>query len=131
MGAFWKAAAAILIAAIFSLALSKQEKDLSTLLTLAVCCMAGAVLLSYLEPVLDLMWELESLGRLQGGMLSVLLKAVGITLIAELAGMICTDSGNGSLAKCLQFLGSAVILYLSIPVFQAFLTLIREILGEL
>lgn len=131
MAAFWKVAAAILVTVVLGLAVGKQEKDITVLLTMAACCMAGVAAVNYLEPVLDLLWELESLGQLQGGMLGILLKAVGITLVAEIAGMICTDAGNGSLAKTLQMLGSAVILYLSIPIFQAFLTLIREILGEL
>lgn len=131
MVTFWKVAAAILITVVLGLAVGKQEKDIAVLLAMAACCMAGAAAVSYLEPVLDLLWELEALGQLQGGMLGILLKAVGITLVAETAGMICADAGNGSMGKMLQMLGSAVILYLSIPIFQAFLTLIREILGEL
>lgn len=121
----------MLVTVVLGLTVSKQEKDITVLLTMAACCMAGAAAVSYLEPVMDLLWELEALGQLQGGMLGILLKAVGITLVAEIAGMVCADAGNGTLAKTLQMLGSAVILYLSIPVFQAFLTLIREILGEL
>lgn len=131
MAEFWKAAAAVLLAVILGLAIGKQEKDLSVLLTMAVCCMVAMIAVSYLEPVLDLMWELESIGSLQGGMLGILLKTVGIALVAELAGMICNDAGNASLGKTLQMLGSALILYLSVPIFNALLTLIRDILGEL
>ena len=64
-------------------------------------------------------------------MLGILLKAVGIGLVSEIAGLVCTDAGNGSLGKTLQLLGSAVILYLSLPIFTAMLELIREILREL
>lgn len=64
-------------------------------------------------------------------MLGILLKAVGIGLVSEIAGLVCTDAGNGSLGKALQMLGSAVILYLSLPIFTAILELIREILREL
>ena len=131
METFWKAAAIVLITVILGLAVGKQEKDIAALLTMTGCCLLGIFAVSYLEPVLDLLRELESVGQLQSGMLGILLKAVGIALTAEIAGMICADAGNGSLGKTLQLLGSAVILYLSIPIFQAFLTLIREILGEL
>ena len=131
MGLFWKAAGAVLIAVVLGLSLGKQEKDFAVLLTLAVCCMVMAIAVSYLEPVLDFLRELEALGDLQGDMLGVLLKAVGIGLVAEFAGMVCTDAGNGSLGKQLQMLGSAAILYLSIPIFSALLSLIQEILGEL
>lgn len=121
----------ILIAVVLGLAVGKQEKDISVLLTMAVCCMTAMIAVSYLETVLDFLWELESVGNIQNGFLGILLKAVGIALIAEVAGMICSDAGNGSLGKTLQMLGSVVILYLSIPIYNALLTLIREILGEL
>lgn len=131
METFWKAAAIVLITVILGLALGKQEKDIATVLTLTGCCILGIFAVSYLEPVLDLLRELESVGQLQSGMLGILLKAVGIALTAEISAMICSDAGSNSLGKTLQMLGSAVIVYLSIPIFQAFLTLIREILGQL
>ena len=127
MSLFWKAAAAVLLAVVLGLSLGKQ-KDI---VTMAVCCMVAMIAISYLEPVLDFLRELETLGDLQGDMLGILLKAVGIGLVSEIAGLVCTDAGNGSLGKTLQMLGSAVILYLSLPIFTAMLELIREILREL
>lgn len=130
MELFWKAAAGALIAAILGVALAKSEKDISVMLTMAVCCMVTAVTLSYLEPVLDFLRQLEALGDLQGDLLGILLKAVGVGLVAEIAGSVCADAGNASLGKTLQILGGAAVLWLSIPVFQALLDLIQEILGE-
>lgn len=128
---FWKAAGLVLLAAILGLAIGKTEKDFSALITMMACCIVAAIAFSYLEPVLDLLWEMNAIGETQNGVLGVLLKAIGITLVAELAGTICSDAGNGSLGKILQMLGSAVILYLSIPIFNTLLTLIRDVLGEL
>lgn len=130
MELFWKCVAGVLIAAILGPVLGQQEKGISVMLSVAVCAMGAVILLSYLEPVLDLLRQLESLGDLGGEMLTILLKAMGIALVAELAGLICTDAGSGALGKTIQMLASAVILWLSIPVFQAFLALIRQILGE-
>lgn len=130
MELFWKCVAGVLIAAILGPVLGQQEKGISVMLSVAVCAMGAVILLSYLEPVLDLLRQLESLGELGGEMLTILLKAMGVALVAELAGLICTDAGSGALGKTIQMLASAVILWLSIPVFQAFLALIRQILGE-
>ena len=130
MGYFWKATAAVLIAVILSLALEKQGKDFSVILTLAVCGMAASAAFLYLEPVLDFLWELEAMAELREDMLGILLKAVGIGLVAELVCVICTDGGNASLGKQMQLLGSAVILYISLPVFRSLLQLIQRILGE-
>ena len=131
MDLFWKAAAGILIAVILGLILGKQEQDIGLMLSMAVCAMAVIITLHYLEPVLDMLRQLETLGDLGGDMLSVLLKAVGIGLVAEIAGMICADAGNTALGKAMQILGSAAVLWLSIPIVNAFLTLIQEILGEI
>lgn len=131
MDSFWKATAAILLTVILILALGKQEKDISVLLGMAACCLVGVIAVSYLEPVVDLMRELGELGEVSGSTLGILMKAVGIALVSEIAGMLCSDSGSASLGKMLQMLGSAAILYLSIPIFRALLTLIQEILGEI
>lgn len=131
MDTFWKASAVVLLTVVLGLAVGKREKDLSTVLSIAACCMVASAAVHYIEPVLDLLWELDAVGQLQDGMLGILMKAVGIALVGEVAGLICADAGNGSLGKTLQLLSSAVILYLSVPIFRAFFTLIQEILGAI
>lgn len=131
MDIFWKATAGVLLTVILTLSVGKKEKDISILLSMAACCLVGIIAVSYLEPVMDVVWELGDMGQLQGDTIRILMKAVGIALVSEIAGMFCADAGNGSLGKILQMLGSAAILYLSIPIFRSLLTLIREILGEI
>lgn len=131
MDLFFQAAAGVLIASILGLVLAKQGKEFTIVLTITVCCMVVLLCITFLEPVLDLLCQLEALGNLNGEMVRILFKVVGIGLVSEIAGMVCTDAGNGSLGKALQMLGTAVILWLSIPVFQALLELVQEILGEL
>lgn len=130
MTAFWQAAGAVLIAVILILTLGKQGKDMAVILSILVCCMVLALAASYLSPVMDFLRQLESLGDLDSDMIRILFKVVGIGIVTEVASMVCADSGNGSLGKALQMLGSAVILWLSIPVFTALLELIQKILGE-
>lgn len=131
MGGFWQGAAAVLLAVILVLALGKQGKEAGLLLTLAVCCMLGVLALSYLEPVVALVHRLQDMTGLDSGMLQILLKAVGIGIIGEIAGLICTDAGNAALGKALQLLSAAVILWLSIPLINALLELLQEMLGEI
>jgi stage III sporulation protein AD len=69
--------------------------------------------------------------QLNTDLLAVILKTVGIGLIGELAGLICSDAGNAALAKSIQILTTAVILWLSIPLFESLLDLVQAILGEL
>lgn len=129
MELFWKGTAAALIGAILALVLSKQEKDLSLLLTMAGCTLVLMLILGFLKPVLEFLRELQALGDLNADMLAVLLKALGIGLIAEIAALICTDAGNASLGKTVQLLGTSAILWLSLPVLRMLLDLVKSILG--
>ena len=131
MTAFWQGAAAVLLAVVLGLALGKQGKEVSLLLTLGVCCMVGCLAMHYITPVVDFIRKLQDVGKLDGGMLEILLKAVGIGLIGEIASLICLDSGNAALGKSLQLLSAAVILWLSIPLMTRLLELLQDILGEL
>lgn len=127
---FWKAAAGALITVVLGLALGKS-RDFSMLLSLAACTMISILALTYLEPILEFIRELEGIRQLQGDMLSILLKAAGIGLVAEIAAVICADAGNASLGKSLQLLGTGVILCLSLPILRTMLDLIQMILGEI
>lgn len=128
---FWKATAAVIITVILGLVIGKREHDFSMLLTITVSSMAAAIAIGYFEPILDFLWELEKIGNLQNEMVDLLLKAVGISLITELAVMICTDAGFGALGKSLQLLGSVVIFGLSLPAMKNLLWFIQGMLGEL
>ncbi len=129
MELYFKGAAGILLAAVLGLALQKQEKDLSAVLTAAVIAMAAVLMLRLLEPVLELLRQLEQVGNLRSDALELLLKAAGIGLTAEGAGLVCADAGNAALAKMLRLLGTAAILCLSVPMFTALLECITEMVG--
>lgn len=125
---YLKAVGLVLIAVILCLALSSHAKNYIVLICLAVCCILGSYAVRYLDPVIELFYELRDLGGWNEAYLSVLVKAVGLGFMTEIVVMICNDSGNSALGKTLQFLGNAVIIWISIPLFTAVLDLIKEIL---
>ena len=129
MALYLKCAGAALVGVVLVLTLGRKEMGL--VLSVTICAMIALVAMEYLEPVLDLLVRLEELGQLDGAMITILLKCVGIGLVTETAGMVCADSGNGSLAKALQLLGTVVTLWLAVPLFDGLLTLIQEILEGL
>ena len=128
MDIFIKASAGMLVALICYLVLQKQGKDISTLLAIAICTLVAIAALNYITPLIELVDRLEQLGGLNSQMIQILLRSVGIGLIAEIASLICADAGNAAMGKTLQFLGSVVILWLSIPLFNQMIDLIKEIL---
>ena len=130
MDVFIKAAGGVLIALVLYLILAKQGKDFSLLLTVAVCCMVAGAAMTYLEPVIVFFKKLQALGQIDTEMLTIILRAVGIGLLSEITCLICTDAGNAALGKTLQLLASAVILWMSVPLFNSLITLVEEVLGS-
>ena len=128
MDIFFKAVSGVVITLIIYLILSKQNKDLSLLITIATCCIIATVAISYFEPVVAFIEKLQSLGRIDQTYLKVILQSVGVGLLSEITSLICNDSGNAALGKSLQVLSVIVITCISLPLFQKLIELIEELI---
>ncbi|MBR4972415.1 MAG: hypothetical protein IKY59_05535 [Oscillospiraceae bacterium] len=131
MERFFAASAGVLLTVILILCLRKQNGEIAALLSLCGCCLVAMVAVGFLSPILTFVRKLQQITTINNEMLQILLKVTGIALTAEIAGTLCSDSGNGALAKTLQMLASAVILYLSLPMMDALLELVERILTTL
>lgn len=131
MSTFLKVIAGVLTAVILWLFVSKDNKGISVLLSLAVCTMIFAVALSFFRPVMDFVQNLKNLGHLNEELLVIILKVVGIGLLTELSCVICKDAGNESMAKSIQIFSSIFIIRMSIPVFEVLISLLDDILGTI
>lgn len=130
MGRFWEATAAVLVAVVLWIVLSKQGKEFSLALSIGACCLVLILVSGYLDPVLDLITQLEHIGQLPQEWITTVLKAAGIGLVVEIGSLICVDAGNAALAKTLQIVGAVVILWLAVPLMTGLLDLLQRILGE-
>lgn len=124
-----KTIAIALLAVILSVTLGKTEKDISLVLSITACCGVTVVAVQYLSEVVSYLWELRCNINIQNPFIEILLKISGVALMTELSGVISTDAGNSSLSKALQILGSAAMVSLSLPILEAFLSILQEILG--
>ena len=131
MERFLQCCSAVLIGIILVLLIGKDRKDLGLLLSVGVCCMVILSSLQYLRPVMEFIGQLETIGNLDPSMVRILLKVIGIGMLSEIAVLICTDAGNSSMGKSLQYMATAVMLWLSLPLFSMLMELLQRILGEL
>lgn len=128
MGDFFRAAALVLLTVILSLTISGQAGATAKVLIIGAGALVLILGLGYLRSVMDFLEELRTLAGLNSQMVVILLKCCGISLVGEIAGLICSDAGNASLGKSLQILGTCVILWLSLPVFRELIKLVQKIL---
>lgn len=131
MDVYFKTIGGAMTALVLCLALSKAGKDYGLLLGTLACCMILAAAAAYLDPVVSFFQELEELIPLDSAMLQILLKTVGISIVGEVAAMICADCGNSALGKAVQLLTGVLILWLALPLLQTLLDMIRQILEAL
>lgn len=129
MTAFWQAVAAALMGAVLCTLLANRSKEMTALLSLVACCGVLFAAVSFLKPVLALIEELKQISGLDESLLSVLIKATGVGLTAELAATVCTDSGNSALAKAVELLAAGALLWLSVPLMRELLELVGTVVG--
>ena len=130
MNIFVKASALALIVSVLYQMVSGRNKEIGTLLLVLGSCVILITAVSYIEPVFAFIRKLQTLGKLNNEMLEILLKSVGIGLLAEISVLVCNDMGNTSMGKTLQILATAAILWLSLPMLNSLLDLIGNLLGE-
>lgn len=129
MDGFIKAIGLCLTAAFLCIALSGQAKQYAAFIVLAVLGIVGVLSLSYIEPVISFFKTLQAKSGWNAELMEVLLKAVGIGILSDIAVLICNDSGQASFGKVIGMLASAVMLWLSLPLFSSLLELVGNILN--
>ena len=128
MDTFLRLVGGVLIAVVLGVTLSRQSQDITLVLSISVCCMVVMVAAVFLTPVMDLIRRLQQLAQLEEGALNTVLKAVGIGLVGEIAALVCGDAGNAALSKAVQIATASAVLWLSVPLMEELLVLIREVL---
>ena len=69
----------------------------------------------------------ESVGRISYApeFLKILLKAIVICVLSDLASNICKDSGNGSLSVCIDVVIRIILLSLTLPIVEKLVEIIQ------
>ena len=131
MNDFYKAAGFVLICTVLSLVLSGNGKHFSIVITMAMCAGITIAAIQYIQPILSFFRQLQTAGNWNTELFVILMKSVGIGVLAQITALICADSGNSALGKSLQLMASAVILWLSLPLFEELLRLINMLLAKI
>lgn len=122
-----KLPALALTAALLTLVVKQRSPELGLVLTLCACTLSAALLLTFLEPVLTLAKTLAARAELDGSLTAPLWKCLGVGLLTELSAAVCADAGENALAKLVELGGGLICLALSLPLLQAVLALIEEL----
>ncbi len=123
-----KIAAVAIIAALCAVVVKKQAPELGLVLGL----LAGALILSFSIPALknvkELMETLADTAGLSPAVLMPVVKTVGIAIVTKLAAEVCRDAKEGGIAAFVETAGAAGALLVCLPLMEAVLSMIGELL---
>ena len=128
---FIQTAASAMIGIILILTIRGKNGEIALLLSIACCCIALFGVVQILTPVRDFIEALMITSKIDTDLIKNLMKILGIGLIGEITSSVCADSGNTAIGKTVQLAATAMILYLSLPLFTALLELVERIMGNL
>lgn len=101
--------------------LKKERGEFAMLVIMGACLLIASLALDKIQDILALFRRLK--GYMEDGniYLSILLKMVGITYVAEFGSNLCRDAGYQAVAEQITFYGKLMILAVSIPIMTTLL----------
>lgn len=122
--AFWQWMGLAVAAAALCMTVRIWQPQMAGLISAA----AGLILLlGALESIQDVQAAFTRLERLQEGYLEILLKVLGVSYVAELAGQVCTDLGERGLSLKVELAGKLCVFSMTAPMLLKLLELILEL----
>lgn len=123
-----KVAAIAVVGAICTVVVKKNVQELGVVLALA----AGVIILSFslgaIEGVRSLMDTLSDTAGLSPAVLAPVVKTVGIAIVTRISAEICRDSKESGIAAFVETAGSAMALFVALPLLQAVLATVTQLL---
>lgn len=110
-------------------ALKKRAGEFSLLITAVSIGALGIFAVTRLEPVLELLRRLENMTGVNSAVLAPAFKAALVGILTNVAAGVCSDCGEGGIAKMVELCGTVMALYLSAPLVTAVLELLDGLLG--
>ena len=116
-----------IVTALLALSLRGQRPEFAMLLSLGCGLFVLLFLLGQIKGIFQEMEELISGLSGQGGQTAIILKALGVCIVAELGIQCCRDAGETALAAKVELAAKAALVLMCMPIFSSLL----EIAGEL
>lgn len=115
------------VAAILAAILKQYNATFSLITIIAAAIIITTVTASKAIDLFDNMFSVvEDIGG-TAELLKLLIKAVCISVLAEISSNICKDSGNSSLAVCVDVAAKIILFALAFPLVEYLITIIQDL----
>ena len=76
------------------------------------------MLFSYFKDIVDSLSGMISLSGIDSSFLEILLKALGVSIVTDIASGVCRDSGNNTLSNAVELFGKTIIVFMALPMLK-------------
>lgn len=118
-----------IIATVLCKIMDKYQKEYALFISLIIS--VGIILLAFnwISPLLQEIKNMFSAAGADSEYFEILLKALGICYITQLACDICRDSGENAIATQLELAGKISLMILAMPLFKVLIQIITDLIN--
>lgn len=121
-------AALAVISAICAAVVKKQLPDMALILTLGGVTLILLLALAAFRPIRELLDVLADRAGLSPAVLAPVIKTVGVALLTRVSAELCRDAKENGLASAVEIAGGACALLVCLPLFEAVVQMILDLL---
>lgn len=125
----YKVALIGIVSVVIGVQFRRTRNEYDIYICIVACLVIVFLGMSRLEVIIDGINRIQSYIEINPVYLSILLKIVGITYIAEFASSLCKDAGHGAISSQIELVGKLTILSVSMPILLALLDTINDFLA--
>lgn len=118
-----------LVAAAIVVILRQHRPEYAMLLSVAAGLFILFEILRYLQPVVEEVQGMLDTAGMSAEFMGILLRALGICFITQIACDICKDAGESAISSKIEMAGKVAVLAVSLPLFRQVLTIVHSLLN--
>ncbi|WP_040196964.1 SpoIIIAC/SpoIIIAD family protein [Candidatus Soleaferrea massiliensis] len=112
-----------------SLVLKQHKPEFSMLISLGVGAVVLILIVTSFTPILDTIQSLIEDTQMPFEYGAILMKALGICFIAQLASDTCRDAGESAVASKVELAGKIAVILISLPLFEKILSIVGSLVA--
>ena len=117
-----------IVTAMFSLLLKQYKPEFSLAVSVLGTVFIFSLILFQMIPLFSTVRSIMTRSNFSYGYVKIILKALGISYVAETGTEICRESGHLALASKVELAGKTAILIIAIPMFEELLKLSLDLI---
>ena len=117
-----------LITCIAVLIVKPVRSDFAMLISMVGGVIILVMILSSLTTAISLIKSIANQTGIDGNLLSLVFKIIGVGYLTEFTASMCADAGSGGLGDKVLLGGKVVILVMALPIITSILTIVMELL---